>query len=94
MLIIFVINLISDVVQVLSLLIIVRAVLTWIPSVDYGHPVIRAIVAVTDPVLLPIRRLIPPLGGIDITPIVALILIQIVGTFLIRLIGLVAFGGA
>lgn len=85
-------RLIADVVQVLTLLIIVRAVLTWIPSVDYGHPVIRAIVGITDPMLLPIRRLIPPLGGIDITPIVALLLIQFVGKMLIAVISMVAFG--
>ncbi len=86
-------TLISDVAQVLALLIIVRAVLTWVPSVDHGHPVIRAIVRVTDPVLVPIRRLIPPLGGIDVTPIAALLLIEIARNLLVRVL-LAAFGGA
>lgn len=86
------ITLISDAAQVLALLIIVRALLTWIPSVDYGHPVLRAIVRVTDPLLLPIRRVVPPLGGIDVTPIVALILIQ-VARYLLTNIVVAAFGG-
>ena len=89
----FLVALISDVAQVLALLIIVRALLTWIPSVDHGHPVVRAIVRVTDPVLLPIRRLVPPLGGIDVTPIAALLLIEIARTLLIRIV-VAAFGGA
>jgi len=89
----FLVTLISDVAQVLALLIIVRALLTWIPSVDYGHPVVRAIVRVTDPVLLPIRRLVPPLRGIDVTPIVALILIEIARNLLVRVV-VAAFGGA
>jgi len=89
----FLVTLISDVAQVLALLIIVRALLTWIPSVDYGHPVVRAIVRVTDPVLLPIRRLVPPLSGIDVTPIVALILIEIARNLLVRVV-VAAFGGA
>ncbi|HEV2283377.1 MAG TPA: YggT family protein [bacterium] len=86
------VTLISDAAQLLALLIIVRALLTWIPSVDYGHPVIRAIVRVTDPVLLPIRRLVPPLGGIDVTPIAALLLIQVARYLLINIV-VAAFGG-
>ena len=82
----FLIALVSDVAQVLALLIIVRVVLSWIPSVDYGHPVIRAIIRVTDPVLLPIRRLVPPLGGLDVTPIAALLLIQVVRYLLINIL--------
>lgn len=89
----FLVPLISDVAQVLALLIIVRAILTWVPSVNYGHPVIRAIVRVTDPVMLPIRRLIPPLGGIDVTPIAALLLIEIARNLLIRIV-LAALGAA
>ena len=85
-------TLIYYVAQALTLLIIVRALLTWIPSVDYGHPVIRAIVRVTDPMLRPIRRLIPPLGGIDVTPIVALLLIQLASTLLVSVVH-AALGG-
>lgn len=88
----FLVTLISDVAQLLALLVIVRAVLTWVPSVDYGHPVIRAIVRVTDPVLQPIRRLVPPLGGIDVTPIAALLLIQVARYLLINIV-VAAFGG-
>lgn len=86
------ITLISDAAQALALLIIVRALLTWIPSVDYQHPVVRAIVRVTDPVLLPIRRVVPPLGGIDVTPIAALLLIQVARYLLINIV-VAVFGG-
>jgi YggT family protein len=88
----FIVTLISDVAQLLALLVIVRALLTWVPSVDYGHPVIGAIVRVTDPVLQPIRRLVPPLGGIDVTPIAALLLIQVARYLLINIV-VAAFGG-
>ena len=86
-------TLIYYVAQALTLLIIVRALLSWIPSIDYGHPVIRAIVRLTDPVMLPIRRLIPPLGGIDVTPIVALLLIQLARNLLLSAVH-AALGGA
>jgi YggT family protein len=82
----FLIELVQDAVQLLTLLIIVRAILSWIPSVDYGHPLIRLIVRITDPILIPFRRAIPPMGGIDISVIVALLVVQLAGRFLIQLL--------
>lgn len=89
----FLVTLVSDAVQLLTLLIVVRAVLSWIPSVDYGHPLIRVIMRVTDPVLEPIRRVMPPLGGLDLSPLVAILLVQLVGGVLVRLL-LSMFAGA
>jgi len=61
----------------------IRVILTWVntdpyrPTVD--HPLVRLLQRITDPVLVPLRRLIPPIGGtVDITPIVVLILLEIV----------------
>ncbi len=82
----FLVTLVSDVIQLLTLLIVVRALLTWIPSVDYGHPLIRLIIRVTDPILEPVRRALPPLGGFDLSPIVAIVLLQLVGELLVRLL--------
>jgi YggT family protein len=83
--------LVSDALQVLTLLIVVRAVLSWVPSVDYGHPLIRLIVRVSDPILEPVRRVLPPLGGLDLSPLVAILLLQLAGQLLIRvLVSLVA----
>jgi len=82
----FLVTLVSDAVQLLTLLILVRALLSWIPSVDYGHPLIRMIMRVTDPILEPVRRLLPPLGGVDLSPIVAILLVQLAGQLLVRLL--------
>ncbi len=61
----------------LGFAIIARALVSWVP-IDRYHPVVRILDQITDPILAPLRRVIPPIGGaIDITPIVALILIQI-----------------
>jgi YggT family protein len=84
-----VIDLVSRAFQLLMLLIVVRAVLSWIPSVDYWHPLIRAIVRVTDPILQPLRRVIPPLGGIDLTPLVALFLLELARALAVRLLAVV-----
>jgi len=80
------ITLVSDAVQLLTLLIVVRAILSWIPTMDYGHPIIRFVMRITDPVLEPVRRILPPLGGLDLSPIVAILLLQLVGQLLTRVL--------
>ena len=57
-----------------SLLIFIRIIFSW-GMVSYANPIMRFLVNVTDPLLVPLRRMIPPLGMIDISPIVAFIII-------------------
>jgi YggT family protein len=63
--------------QLLTLLVIVRVLLSWVPSVDYRHPLISLIVRITDPILLPVRRILPPVGGLDLSPIIAILLLNL-----------------
>lgn len=58
-----------------SLLIFMRIMFSW--GVSQVNPMLRFLVRVTEPVLGPFRRLIPPLGMFDISPIVVLLLIQL-----------------
>lgn len=57
-----------------SLLIIFRIILSWI--VDYSNKVLKFLIRLTDPILEPFRKLIPPLGMFDLSPIVVLILLN------------------
>lgn len=86
-----VITLVSFVFQLYEFLILIRVLLSWVnvnpyrPVID--HPLVRVLHQVTDPVLEPLRRIIPPIGGaIDISPVVALIGLEIVRTILISLL--------
>ncbi len=89
----FLVTLVSDAVQLLTLLIVVRAIFSWIPAVDYGHPLIRAIMRITDPILDPIRRVMPPIGGFDLSPVIAILLLQLVGRLLVQLLFAAFVGG-
>ena len=73
-------GLVSFVVWVLdiySMIIIVAALLSWV-SPDPRNPIVQFLRLVTEPVLGPLRRLLPPwkTGGLDISPMLALIAIQ------------------
>ncbi|TKX47447.1 YggT family protein, partial [Halorubrum sp. ASP121] len=63
-------------------LIIVNVILSWVGQ-GFRHPIVPLIYQLTEPVLAPIRRVLPPLGGFDLSPLVAIIVIQ----FLIILLG-------
>ena len=57
-----------------ALLIMIRIIFSW-GRLTYANRVMRFLINVTDPLLLPLRRIIPPLGMFDISPIVAFIII-------------------
>ena len=63
---------------VLTLAVIARALLSWFdPMMRYT--VSRYLVDLTEPIIGPIRRVVPPLGGmIDLSPLVALVLLQLI----------------
>lgn len=52
------------------LLFIFRIILTWYPQVDLNRFPVNLVTWPTEPFLIPLRRLVPPLGGVDITPII------------------------
>jgi YggT family protein len=68
---------------VLVVAIIIRAILSWFTP-DSGTGLLRIIMDVTEPILGPIRRILPPVGGIDFSPFLAIILIWLVGQLLIH----------
>lgn len=74
---------IDSILGLLVLAMILGAVLSWLVAFDvinlrnrFVYQLARFLDAVTDPLLRPFRRFIPPLGGVDITPIIVILLIQ------------------
>jgi YggT family protein len=64
------------------LVMLVYAVLSWIPSIRGRWTMYVAMLV--EPVLVPVRRVIPPLGGLDISFIVVLIVLQLVFSYIIQ----------
>jgi YggT family protein len=77
--------------QVYEFLLLIRVLLSWINNDPYrpviDHPAVRFLERITDPVLAPLRRLIPPVGGtVDISPVVALIILEVVRRILVSVL--------
>jgi YggT family protein len=77
--------LISWTFTILKLALVVRVISTWLPVSPYSRW-IRWSYALSDPILAPLKRIVPSFGGLDITPILAYILLNVVESFLFRLV--------
>ncbi len=55
--------------EVMMWLVVIRCILSFVRHNPY-HPIIRFIYDITEPIMAPFRRLLPPAGGIDFSPII------------------------
>ena len=72
----------------MTLLFIFRIVLTWYPQADLNKLPFNLIAWPTEPFLIPVRKIIPPIGGVDISPIVWVGIVSLLREFLIGQQGL------
>lgn len=81
--------LIVFIVQLLRLyswVLIIRILMSWLPNINWYNQPWRTLSLLTDPVMEPFRRLIPPLGGIDFSPILLFVLLNFIISALISMI--------
>ena len=60
-----------------SLILLIRVILSWVPNIDRTNPLVKLLYDVTEPVLRPIREMLPATPGLDLSPLVLLIGINI-----------------
>ena len=70
--------------NILELLVIISVILSYV--MDPYHPVRRRVDAIVDPMLMPIRRVVPLIGMLDISPIILIVLIRIISNLIINLL--------
>lgn len=81
----FLVNVINIAFEVYAGLMLLRVLLSWVPH-NPRNPIIRFVYEITEPVLGFFRRIIPPIGMIDISPIVAFIALDILRRVIIHLL--------
>ena len=59
------------------MIVLAAVILSWLPPVNRRHPLAMLVLRLTEPVLEPIRRVIPLIGGLDLSPMVLLFALQL-----------------
>ncbi|MXY46933.1 MAG: YggT family protein [Chloroflexi bacterium] len=62
-----------------------RVLISWI-NISPDNPIVVIIYGITEPILAPIRRVVPSIGMLDLSPMIALIIMMIVQRVLLRLL--------
>lgn len=70
--------------QLLNLLILARIIMSWVPGLSPYHRAVRTVHLLTSPILDPLRRLMPPVGGLDLSPVIAILLLYLVRNLLVQ----------
>ena len=70
--------------EIYSLILLVRVLLSWFPNLDWGgNPLLATVSSITDPYLNAFRGLIPPIGGLDLSAILAFLALQLLQNLLL-----------
>jgi YggT family protein len=70
--------------RIYSIILFIRVVLTWIPSVDYNNPFVKFLYQVTEPILQPIRQRVPPYRGYDLSTLIVFVAIIVLTNIIQR----------
>ena len=76
------VQVLASMLRLFSLMLVIYALLSWVIT-DPRHPVFRFLKSMVEPVLNPIRKVLPPMGGFDISIVAALMGIEILRSFLL-----------
>jgi YggT family protein len=82
-------SIILGIVQALTFILLIRVIMSWFVMYSRSEAVqtiYRVFYQITEPLLAPLRRVLPPMGGFDLTPIVAFFIIQMLGLILIQVL--------
>jgi YggT family protein len=78
-------NFINILFTVLNFAILIRVLLSWV-QVSPGHPLVQFLYQITDPILAPFRKVIPPAAGLDFSPIVAFFVLELLRRLILSLL--------
>lgn len=77
--------------EIYTWILIARFLLTWIPNVNYSHPLIRFLYRATDFVVRPFRGILPPIGNIDLSPLILFLVLRLAYSLVRRILVILVF---
>jgi YggT family protein len=88
----FLLQVLGQTISIYTLVLLVRVLLSWFPNLDWSNPILTTVSSITDPYLNAFRGLIPPLGGLDLSAILAFLTLRLVQELLGVAGGFVGYG--
>ena len=82
-----IILIVSNLIKLLNLFVILWCLLSWFPNVRWYEQPFKTLDQIVQPIVAPFRKIIPPIGNIDISPMIAMIVLQIVASGVEQLVG-------
>ena len=73
----------ASTIQIYTFVLLIRVLLSWFPNLDWSNPILGSVSSITDPYLNAFRGLIPPIGNIDLSAILAFITLKLIESSLI-----------
>jgi YggT family protein len=67
---------IATLIDLYSVVVLAAVIMSWVHA-DRRHPLVQFVFNATEPVLAPIRRLLPPAAGVDFSPMILLVLLRV-----------------
>ena len=80
----YVLGVLAFAVNIYSWVLFLRVLLSWFPNVDLSNPILSGVVSISDPYLNMFRGVIPPLGGFDISAILAFVALNLLRSLLLQ----------
>lgn len=78
----FIVTFVDVLFQAYWWLLMARFLISWLPSVNYNHPIVEFLFKVTNPVVRPFRGIVPPLqtasGSVDFSPLILFLVLRLV----------------
>ena len=78
-----IIQMLATLLRLYSLMLVVYALISWIMHEHHYPPAVRWLQSMVEPILNPIRKFLPPIGGIDFSVIAALLIIEMIRSFIL-----------
>ncbi len=77
---------VANIFDLITFLLVISVLLTWFPKINWYKEPFRTLKAFSDIFFLPLRKIIPPIGMIDISPIIAFILLGVIRNIVVGLL--------
>jgi len=70
---------VANVIQLFSFLVLLWCLLSWFPNIRWYDQPWKTLDRIVQPVVAPFRKILPPINGIDLSPMVAMLVLQAIG---------------